>query len=480
MITDLPYELIVLIITFLSGNDVITLSKTCSILRELVSITRLNGKSLYVRNKSQFMFNDRLIYGFDKYIFSKNIIDIPDYTFNKNNIIHVVSEEIDYADGFNGCGSLTVRHVPRLEDFLSSVKDISKVCIKDYYSTIDSMKLPSCIEKLKIRGNYEMVEFYSKTLISFSVTNLGLCSVTNYELPSLTKLKSTSGFIRRVRYLDNLEKLIVTSNGCELSVKKLPKLKYLDISNTNNVEFKNTCQLETLIADFTDSHIDVSDMFKLTHLSCYSSSNITGYYMLNSLTYLNVSNCNISTLEGLGHIRKIIASYNNITHVPYLSNTEKLNVSNNDITTFESQDNLIGLNVSYNPNLETLPTLPSLRKLDVSDTKIYYLKNLPELVSLVAHKSHVNVSDLTTLKSLDVSKGRVDNLRRLRNLKKLNVSNTGIRFIKGLDKVEKLYAIQCRFLSYVDLKSLKVAYVYKCKRSTVNYLARKGVTIEDY
>lgn len=156
--------------------------------------------------------------------------------------------------------------------------------------------------------------------------------------------------------------------------------------------------------------------------------------MLESVQFLNAGVRSIQNLEGMQHLKNLVAfvaSHNQISDVSPLSNLTKLeflDLKNNLVTDIKDLGNLIKL---YNLDIEGNK---------IADISI--LSNMPGL--LILNLSNNKISDISVLKELTVLQtlnlknnqiSIVESLRDLENLTLLELSNNQISDISSLNKI---------------------------------------------
>ena len=208
-----------------------------------------------------------------------------------------------------------------------------------------------------------------------------------------------------------------------------------------------------------------------------SNSNITsldGIEIFQDAYYIDISNNHIrdlSPLAKLTSISTIDASNNDIVDVSSLANMESssiysLNLSNNkikDVSALASiQNEALALNISNNPGITGYDKLDKIFELNISGcniTDISNLKNFNNLSNLIIS----NTSDIKNLNDipehvnfLDISNCGINSIPVLNNeLSHLNISNNNLKSLDGIESYTNLYSLILSGNPITDWSALK-------------------------
>jgi len=245
-----------------------------------------------------------------------------------------------------------------------------------------------------------------------------------------TMIKSISGLV----YANNLTQLTLHNNNISdlTPLQGLTKLQTLDLD----------------MNDLTDNGLvtaDLSPLGSLTqlqelHLNSCNISDVSGLLGIgSSLTYLDLSNNNISDIRSLSSLTGLQTLYlstnqiTNITPLIDLTSLTYLDLSNNqisDISPLNNQKlaNLTYLNLDNNQISDGAPTgsLTALTDLELDSNKLSSIGFLSTLTNLqILHLSTNNIVDitplqyLTDLQDLDLSDNSIDDISPLQGLTNL-------------------------------------------------------------
>ncbi|TMM42009.1 leucine-rich repeat domain-containing protein [Colwellia ponticola] len=296
----------------------------------------------------------------------------------------------------------------------------------------------------------------------------------------------------RIRHLNSLSEL-----------RKLTKLKNLDISNTNIDDISpisDLTMLENLNLEYTGI-VDVSPLANLTKLkklnACLLSFDdfnvLSGLSELISLdlSYCSISHMDSSPLANLVNLRNLNLCYSDISDIKFLENLHLLNeldLSQNsivDISALNNLDTLTKLNLSQNSivDISALNSLDALTKLDLSQNSIVdisVLNNFSELTNLKLSENKItDVSALDKLKKLrrlDLSNNDVINIQFLSTLTEMRVidlSNTKVDSLGALENLDKLTFLKLSNLKNIDYKP--IMHHSNIRHIQVGYLASKDI-----
>ena len=228
-------------------------------------------------------------------------------------------------------------------------------------------------------------------------------------------------------------------------------------------------------ADVTINSSNFPDAnFRSYLLSLYPSGTITTS-QINALTNLNVSDKNISSLQGIGYltgVKYLECSSNNLTSLNLTSNTNLVNVycRYNKLTylNVNGLNSLSWLMADHNPNLTSITGLAnrsSLTKLNVAGCGFTTLT-----ITGLSNLTHLSVEDCTSLDALTCNYGNA-------NLSGLEVSgctaltylncygNPNLTSITGLsdcDNLNTLYCQNCGLTGTLDLMELPNVTLVNC------------------
>ncbi|KAM7465909.1 hypothetical protein LguiB_013471 [Lonicera macranthoides] len=200
-----------------------------------------------------------------------------------------------------------------------------------------------------------------------------------------------------------------------------------------------------------------SNLERLSVNNCYKLCSLDGVEELESLRYLNASSC---------HLLKILPNLNRLTKLKKLQVNKSGPRLATPITDIPGLDKLESLellslrNCDYLKGLPDLSNLKSLKKIDVSGTMLTEIRGLGGLKSL-------EVLDMSRCKYIERVFGLID-LKRLKILK----IRSCVRLIEihGLERLESLEFLDvgcCNFIEIPDLsklKSLKALYANRCEK----------------
>ena len=213
------------------------------------------------------------------------------------------------------------------------------------------------------------------------------------------------------------------NNDGELSAKEMESIEEIwlgdqSISNLQGIEYAVNLK-----------------SFTWTNDEVYANKNITALSGLTSLTYLNLSDNNISDISVLSDLTSLTVLYlenNNISDIESLSNLtslEYLDLSNNknisDISALSSLTSLIELDLSNNrisdiSALSDLTNLTSLKLWDNTISDINVLSGLTSLTDLSLWGNNISdisaLSNLTSLTDLDISSNQITDISPIENI----------------------------------------------------------------
>ena len=281
----------------------------------------------------------------------------------------------------------------------------------------------------------------------------------------------------------------------EIEISEALNATYLDISNSNitslqglesfaNLEYLN-CSNNPLL-----NNIDFNQLKKLSYLN---------YSFIQSITYLNFENTNISilVLEGLTNLNTIYCtgnknltslnlngamnlveawvSHNNLTslNLSGLASITKLACQVNQLATLDVNDLISLKSLECGGNLLTslnVSKLTNLTNLELSYNKLQRLDagNLSKLIELNASFNELlelKVNGLVNLKDLNFDSNKIFsiNLEDLTNLKNLYGSGNELKTL-DVTKSTKVIDLRCSYnqLSFLDLKGLTSILNLEC------------------
>lgn len=311
------------------------------------------------------------------------------------------------------------------------------------------------IENIETISELDLSNSHIKDLTGLDIfSNLIKLTLKNNEIEDITVLKNLNKLnyldisgnvisdISSLRYLNNLNELYAQANIIDnvTPLNKLHELKILKISDN---------QIENIS--------DLSDLSALKNLQLSGnkiSNNINILNGLSDLEILDVSNCEISSIDAFNNknLKTLCIATNNIeslSGIENLTNLEKLNASNNnigDITALSNLQKLCELDIKNNKlsQIGTLSAMESIYTIDLSDNLI----KDNELMSLVA---------LDHLENLDVSGNIIFGFKsflQMKNLKNLNISKT------QLDETDKALLEEWGITTTLDEKPITPYAIY--------------------
>ncbi|WP_338794113.1 leucine-rich repeat domain-containing protein [Bernardetia sp. MNP-M8] len=296
--------------------------------------------------------------------------------------------------------------------------------------------LPSCIEKLIIRGNWNK---------KYSFKNISVLS----ELKNLTTLSLDSSQISDIFVLSELKNLTSLSiNSDQIS----------DISVL--LELKNLTNLSINSDQISDISV-LSELKKLTSLNLNSDeiSDISVLSELKKLTSLNLNSSQISNISVLSELKKLTdlsLHSNQISDISVLSelkNLIDLSLHSNqisDISVLSELNNLTDLSFSSHQitDISFLSKLNNLTNLSINSSQISDISVLLELKNLTSLKlnshqiSDISVlSELKNLTDLSLDSHQINDisvLSELKNLTDLSLDSHQINDISVLSELKNL------------------------------------------
>lgn len=192
---------------------------------------------------------------------------------------------------------------------------------------------------------------------------------------------------------------------------------------------------------------------------------------LYKITYLHLSDKNISNLEDIVNFKNLTSLYcesndiSNITWLKELSNLEVLYLNNNKIE-----------------DISSLGELVNLKELSIRANKIKDITALKELTNLkTLYIGGNNIKDISSLASLvnleylELSESNISDISRLKDLKKLNyldLSDNKINDISALSQLEAIIELILDNNNISDIRALEAL-------STLEYLSLSNNIISE-
>lgn len=295
-------------------------------------------------------------------------------------------------------------------------------------------------------------------------------------------------FNEYIYYFINLEKLVI--NGIKLlalpEFTKFPKLKYLDLSNTNvgklfevqniqmplTLEFISMCNCN--LSSIPEQVYSLKNLSELYFIDNSINKITAGIGSLKNLKFLNLANNNISEIShyfsNLENLVCLSLNNNPIKVIDYkitkLFTLQKLLLNNCMLISidcsFGNLVNLLGLDLGNNPNIKTLPsTIDNLKKLTEFNLDNTGLTEIP-----------INLFSITTMVRLKLSSNPItnipDTIGNMVNLKFLEIYNTNIETLPmslgNITGIEELYLhfnnikeLPKSFEKLINLKNLELS-----------------------
>ncbi len=232
-------------------------------------------------------------------------------------------------------------------------------------------------------------------------------------------------------------------------------------------------------------------------LSNCNLSSLEGIEMFSNLNSLNASNNNIDDITPLSKLSNLLfvdLSNNNITDVSAFGNMKNkkisdINLSNNKIKDvsaigeiqYEYDWNTLQLNISNNPNVKGIENLKNVTYLDISDCNIKDVSAFKDFDRLDYLKINntpgiKGLSELPGgLYELEISNCDLDNLSEINNnISSLKISNNNIVTLEELKDFHNLYNLDVSGNSINDWSSLKeIVEVKNNEEDDYNLMGRK-------
>lgn len=278
------------------------------------------------------------------------------------------STKLDLSDLMIGC---TTTEMPNLHDLDSVIElDLSKNYLNE--NDIKPSNLPPNLKVLNLSMNdlrEATPDMFPKSLISLNVSGNKLSYFEGIKFPELIAFYGSKNSFKSIGFPKNLEILHISNCGLG-NITSFPKnLKEFNGSH-NEFKLKNNYG-QIIFADFPETTERVSLAF--------NSEMTVLPYLPDKVTYLNISGCNISTINKLpSSLKTFIAEDADICNIYgiFPANLIKLNLANNKLSYIPSLPTKLEKLFLQGNQLSTLPEIPmSVVELDVSDN---FLAKLPD------------------------------------------------------------------------------------------------------
>lgn len=298
----------------------------------------------------------------------------------------------------------------------------------------------------------EPVTISNPTLDSYVRGLLGKSAsdtIMSDELWSMTELEVPDG-------VTDLSDLALFTGLQSLTVNGQPALDFSVLSNLTALQHLNLsgCTLSSAALDLIGS---LPDLTYLDISNCAVSS-VNSLVGLTKLTYLNLSDNSISDITALSSmtgLTELYLSNNPINTITYLNNClalqtlgiENCNVSK--LSALAGNTSLVTLNAANN-NIEDISLLSgctALSVLDVSSNKvkdISVLASLPELTKFTADKNQI-----TDIPKFDAATSK---------LQTFSINSNQVSSLAGLAGLAQLNFVKADYNKVVDLTPLKTCY----------------------
>lgn len=292
---------------------------------------------------------------------------------------------------------------------------------------------------------------YEDKMVLSSLSGVTATSLDDSSMYDIDSFKSNT--VKKI-IKDSLGySLINKNNKTYVSKLALKQIKYLDLSNKN----------------LTNSDLDELKVFEglnQLNLSNNNIDNIDALKSLKNLFSLDISNnkiSDLSTLSGLSELFDLNASNNNISDVTTLSSLTKLDI----------------LDISGNRAINGVTSLKHIGELDIRNDNItdIDLSGLTNLFIVDLSKNDIgNIKVNNGLYSFICSNCDIDSISELNlpsTLTSISLSNNDIESLDGIDKFKSLVSL--------NLSNNKLTDISKIEGTNISNLdLSKNKTIKDY
>lgn len=424
LITDLPFDCLILIFELLRGNDIINLRKTCSTFAEVVKYVRC-PRSIVNYTKRR----DLLHYGFTNCILSKYI--------RTNRLTH--------------CNSITC---------LSNVKDIS------YYNGVKNLIVEgeaSNEGKVEIENIEVRIEKFNDLYKNFkSLKSLTISYDSNIKniryLPNLVKLSInnfSSSKVNIISDLPKLEELDVLFTTVR-KIHNLPELRVLRCNSLAKVNLDSMSKLEVLHYNVIDghySHIYNREFKYLKELHVAGESKPIIPY-IPTLERLNLNFTILKDLSAFTHIKELSIVGTNVSDISMLTNLEILDISDTYVI-YLPKNNRIHTLIAENHQYHSLDDIDYVKYLNIRYSNISTLPDNNIITTLIASHTYLSsISNLKYLTDVDISNTDITEIPVDNCIKSINISNTPISSLENLEKAEIIIAKNTKITTLPDLKNI--------------------------
>ena len=479
-ITDLPFDCLYIIFSYLTGNDIISLRKVCSIFAEVALSVRNRKTTIYYPKPTN------VVYGIYNIVIRKamNISNL-----NRNHKIRCLHET--NVSLYNGAGTVCVDNG---DAYNSRVVDIDKLYI--YNCLLRNIKKNLVnVKKLNIHNNYSIraiEDLPNMTSLSIYWTKRNIKYIQN--MSSLTKLDIGYN-IDSVRNLPSLKKLVCDESiGIDFST--LPKLEYLDINNPSsdtlpynlftclkvlklsrhlNIDINHIASITTL-EELDISYTNVTDVSRLTNIKILniSGTKVKDISMLTELEELDISSTSVRRLPVNNKIRELKANYYKYTHLDDIENVIKLDIFSSCVLSISNNNKIkhiqaygcryldisnlhhaIFMNISRT-NISCLPSPNVIKEIIMYDTKIKSLVGLEKAKVIDASLNNITeLPNFTNIKNLNIDGcNKITSIPYYPTLKYLSIRCTRIKHVNHLTSLTHLIAVNSSIESVDDLINL--------------------------
>lgn len=432
-IIDLPFECLYIIFSYVTGNDILSLRKVCTIFAEV---------AMYIKNYTSTIFYPtptNVVYNIYNIVLGKPMIL---HNINRNHKIKCV-ERVNDICIYNGAGSLTVDNI----GYNSGPVDIDNLSIK--FSRLTNIRETLLnVKKLTMYNNATVNAIeYLPNMISLKLTSEYIKIKRIQRMESLTKLNVDENVLL-IRELSSLKKL-VCNEKCAVDFSTLPKLEYLNITN-----IRESYPLPYISFPY----------LKVLKLRNHRDIDINYIASITTLEELDLFATNITDVSRLTHVKKLNISYTNVTDISMLTEVEELDISYTDIINLPANNKIRILKADGYKGIH-LNNIEKVVRLNITNSMIESIPdNKIEWIRADRSIYLVDISNLHHATFIDVHNTKVSQLPSPNVIKEIIIWGSRITSLNGLENAEIVDSSYNKITELPNFTNIKKLYINGCNK----------------